>query len=258
MSISRIIFPFLSIMAFSLFLSMPSCTHDPFPITIDPIDTMDKDTMVIDTPKIEIDTTGIKCDTNLVFYVNHVAPILKQHCAISGCHGGGSSKDGVSYETHQKAISTGKIKPFDLEGSKMYKVITSTKNSELMPPSPNQKLSVNEINIISRWILQGAKNDECNPNFGNPIGCKEEATYKNNISKIIQENCIGCHKNTGAQGNVNLQGYDNVKKYADSGKLYATIAWLDGAKKMPLNGDKLDECSIKKLKYWIDNGAKND
>ncbi len=239
-------------------LIVPSgCVHDPFPSIIDPMDTIPMDTNIVNPP-ILLDSTGVKCDNTKIYFDLDVKPIITQNCAISGCHAAGTYSEGVNLENYQKIISTGKVKPNDLN-SKFFKSITTTDADDVMPPPPAKRLSSDQIAIISKWIQQGAKNESCNPNYGLPIGCKVEGvTYSGFVKKVVDSQCIGCHKSSNPSGGINIEGYDNLKANVDNGKFFNSINWSSGYVKMPLNGTKMDTCTLNKIKYWIDNGAKNN
>jgi hypothetical protein len=256
---SIISFIFFSILFIGILILPNGCVHDPVSGIVDPIDTMaiDTDTVVINPP-ILIDSTGVKCDSTKIYFDVDVKPIIAQNCAISGCHAAGTYSDGVNLENYQKIIATGKIKANDLN-SKFYNAITTNDTDDVMPPPPSKKLSNDQINIISLWIQQGAKNETCNPNYGLPLGCKtENTTYSGFVKKIIDSQCIGCHKSSNPSGGINLEGYSNVKISVDNGKFFNSINWVSSYVKMPLNGSKMDTCTLNKIKYWIDNGAKNN
>jgi hypothetical protein len=70
--------------------------------------------------------------------------------------------------------------------------------------------------------------------------------------------CLGCHSSGSKQGGVNLEGYDQVKKYVDNDGLLGSIAHLNGFDAMPQGGNKMSQTEICKIKFWIDNGALNN
>jgi len=81
--------------------------------------------------------------------------------------------------------------------------------------------------------------------------------YSTTITKIISENCSGCHRGSNASGNpqVRLDSYDGVKTVADNGILYKALTGV--TKQMPPSG-KLTECPISQVKAWIDSGSPNN
>ncbi|RYG53813.1 MAG: hypothetical protein EOO01_03350 [Chitinophagaceae bacterium] len=84
--------------------------------------------------------------------------------------------------------------------------------------------------------------------------------YAANVVPILQANCYSCHgtnTNSGSMGRV-LEGYSNIKPYAESGTLVGVISHAQGFIPMPQNGPKLSQCNIDKIKSWIANGIKDN
>ena len=108
--------------------------------------------------------------------------------------------------------------------------------------------------LISRCKKQTPDNIQCDTTGW----IADSIRYSNTVAPILSQHCTSCHNNSTQQGNVNLSGYSNVKKYADNKKLLGTMAHLHGYKEMPQNGTKLDQDKICKVKFWIDNGALNN
>lgn len=84
--------------------------------------------------------------------------------------------------------------------------------------------------------------------------------YAANVVPILQANCYSCHgtnTNSGSMGRV-LEGYNNIKPYAESGTLVGVISHAQGFIPMPQNGPKLSQCNIDKIKSWIANGIKDN
>ncbi|MCS4433087.1 PSD1 and planctomycete cytochrome C domain-containing protein [Aquiflexum gelatinilyticum] len=98
-------------------------------------------------------------------YNFHIRPILSDKCFA--CHGPDANKQEAGLrldlpETAYAALkeSPGKyaIIPNDLNGSQLYHRIVSTDPNELMPPpESNLSLTESEIDLIKRWIEQGAQ-----------------------------------------------------------------------------------------------------
>lgn len=98
-------------------------------------------------------------------YNFHIRPILSDKCFA--CHGPDANKQEAGLrldlpETAYAALkeSPGKfaIIPNDLNGSELYHRIVSTDPNELMPPpESNLSLTESEIDLIKRWIEQGAQ-----------------------------------------------------------------------------------------------------
>jgi hypothetical protein len=83
-------------------------------------------------------------------------------------------------------------------------------------------------------------------------------TYKLTVEPVLRSNCLGCHNNVESNGNVSLEGYNNVKQVAISGKLVGVISHSQGFKPMPIGGNKLDECTISGINRWVKAGTPNN
>ena len=240
----KYIFGFLTILTVAYILQ--SCTHDP--IMIDEFEPDPKDTMTIDTTIV-----GNPCDPEIVYFDRDIQPILMGSCAFSGCHNTATATKDVILDSYENVISTAKVKPFDLEGSDLYEVITDSDPDKVMPPSG--KIQNQKVNLIALWILQGAENLVCDE----PVNCvSEDISYNDYVKEILNISCIGCHSTAAASGGVVLDSYQEVKKVADAGRLYGSINRDQGYSEMPKNQEQLDSCIISKIKSWIDEGAKNN
>lgn len=104
----------------------------------------------------------------------------------------------------------------------------------------------------------------CNYDIGEKLYPKTTAcdttnvTFKNTVQPILANNCVTCHNSSFTQGGVNLDSYTNVAIWAKNGKLYGSIAHNGTASPMPQGGSKLDDCTIQKVKKWVDNGYPNN
>ena len=235
-------------------IAYQSCTHDPFLIDdIDP-DPMDTINNPIDT--MNIDTTDIvtPCDPDLIYFSKDILPILLGSCAISGCHDAATATEGIILDNYVNVVNTAKVKPFDLSDSELYEVITEDDPDKLMPPTG--KLDNAKISLIAQWILEGAKNLECDEEIE---GCDtENISYSGFVKGIFNTSCIGCHSTSAASGGVILDTYAGVKTVVNNNRLYGAINWDVGFEKMPQGQDKIDDCKISKIKSWIDDGAQNN
>lgn len=142
----------LCFFVFSLLLGAGACKHDPFleDDTFTPVDTTDVNPG---------DTTnmGTPCDPDVVYFDQQVLPILRSNCALSGCHDAATAQEEVILTSYENVMQTAEIVPFDLNESKLYEVITDDDPEDRMPPSPNTPLNSEQVQLIAKWILQGAK-----------------------------------------------------------------------------------------------------
>ena len=193
---------------------------------------------------------GIPCSADTVYFTNDILPILTSNCAFSGCHNQQSHAEGVVLDNYNQIINTGEVRAGKPNNSELYEVITSTKASKVMPPPPAPKLSAEQIAKIQKWILQGAKNNQCNTG-----GCDTLNVSFSAFVKPALAGCLACHNATTANGGIRLDTYSGIKAVAVNGRLYGSISWSQGYIPMPTGGIKLDDCRIKKIKSWIDVGS---
>jgi mono/diheme cytochrome c family protein len=242
-----------------LSMLVPSCVHDPFsPIIGEPIDTTGNP---IDTTGMPVDTNGqdttfIKCDSNLVYFQQEILPIINSNCAKSGCHDAITHEEGLNMTSYTKIMSSGIVKPNKPSDSKLIKVLTVEHGDKAMPPYPNQKLTTDQIAILSKWISQGAKDTSCVESY---VTCNTTAvSYSGFIAPLLNTFCAGCHSGAIPSGSISLNSYNGVKAVAQNGRLVGAISWSAGYHQMPQGGNKLSDCSIAKITAWINDGAPNN
>lgn len=92
-----------------------------------------------------------------------------------------------------------------------------------------------------------------------PGGCNTiDVSYTQDILPIISGTCYVCHDSFNRQGNVVLEGYDNIKVYVNNGKLVGAIKRQAGFSAMPKDQPALPDCQIDKIAQWVLDGAPNN
>lgn len=220
------------------FLTIQSCKHYPSDIIPNPIDTTGNDT-----------TLNHPCSPDTVYYARDIQPIFNAYCTGTDCHNPPNPKEELNLTSYSTAMASGRIKPYNANGSDLYEVLFKTDPAKRMPPTGN--LPSDKIALLKKWIDQGAKNLYCDDMMG---PCDTTAvTYSNTISSILKNNCIGCH---GTNGGVTLSNYIGVKTVIDNGKLWNAVNHLSGTvKSMPSSTTFLSKCNLRQIKIWIDAGA---
>src|SRR5215470_11098787 len=94
-----------------------------------------------------------------IHFSRDIRPILNQNCMP--CHGGVRQKNGVSFMYREEALGTGKsgkrtIVPGDPDASELIARVTSN-DVEARMPYHGPALSPQQIELLRRWIKQGAK-----------------------------------------------------------------------------------------------------
>jgi len=203
-----------------------SCKHEPEPIPLPPV--------------------------KPVCFQEEVLPIFNSNCAMSGCHSAQSAQDGIILDNYFNILSSGVV-PFNPNDSKVYEVLLEQDPDDRMPLAPAPPLSSAQIGIIYAWIAQGARNDSCASECDTV-----NVTYSNQVTKVLNGNCMGCHRGPSPSGNVNLEGYANLKTWVDNGKLSLSVNQQNGATPMPYLSPRMNDCNVRTIQIWIDNGALNN
>lgn len=183
-----------------------------------------------------------------VCFSSEVLPLFQSYCAQSGCHNSVSRKEGVitdSYANIMKGISANRP-----TSSKYYTVITNGS----MPPNGSAKLTTAQVDIIKKWINEGAKNTTC----ASAVCDSTQITYNNGLSQLFATNCNGCHGVAPGAGNVVLSDYASAKaaginmktNFLSAINFTATTA----SKNMPPSG-KMSSCQVAQVTKWINNGC---
>jgi mono/diheme cytochrome c family protein len=227
---------FLPNLLFSVCLmafAFESCKHEPFP-----------------TAKKPGDTASV-CHPDTVYFVQKILPLLNSSCAMSGCHDNGSAVAGIILSDYQNIIASDVVRAFRPDNSKLYDRITEDDPSKLMPPPYYAALSAEQIALIYSWINQGAKNNSCEL----AASCDTaNVKYTGNIESLLSNNCVGCHSGANASKGILLDSYIAVKNAASNPSFIGSIEHLGTFTPMPLSQAKMNDCDIRKIKSWINQG----
>lgn len=234
-------------------LALTSCKHDLIDDAGGNGTTNPPDTTIVYPP----DTTSLDtCDPDIVYFEYDILPILQSNCAFSGCHDASSAKDGVILNNYQNTISTGDVRAYNLGDSELYEVITDSDPDDRMPPPPSAPLTPEQVSLIAKWILQGAKDLTCDPDAS---GCDTtNISYTTHIRPVMQAKCNGCHGGSFPSAGLDLTTYGSLATIALNGKLLGVVEHQPGYSPMPQGGNKLPDCEIRQIRSWIEDGAPNN
>jgi Planctomycete cytochrome C len=79
--------------------------------------------------------------------------------ACTQCHSGNSHQGGFDPSNYNSVMKS--VKPGNPWGSKLYTIVSSPNNPNMMPPKGHNPLSITQRTTIEVWILQGAKETKC-------------------------------------------------------------------------------------------------
>ena len=125
----------------------------------------------------------------------------------------------------------------------------------------NKKMAILAVASICMAIAS-CKKDNAEDMYGNggSGNCDTaNVTYALTIKTIIDDKCAtaGCHATVSPTG-IDLSQHAGLANIAANGKLIASVTHSGAASAMPKNMPKLDDCSIAKIRKWVDDGAPNN
>lgn len=189
-----------------------------------------------------------------VCFESDVLPIFQNNCTMAGCHNQVDAEEDVILTNYENIMNAG-IEAGYTGRSEVYKVLLGGEN----PMPPDGKLSDNQILIIRSWIENGAENTTgCGISDSNTAGpCDTiNVKYSTFIKPLFDVACVSCHS---PDSGTDLSTYGALSGFlsGDAQKLLDNINYVGGSDPMPPTG-KLDECTLKKIKIWIQAGYPNN
>lgn len=156
-----------------------------------------------------VDILGMFCDLEVVYFELDVLFILCLNCVFGGCYDDNSVQDGVILIFYILVINIVDVEAFDLDGSDLYEVIIDDDFDKCMLFLFNNLLMSQQINLISKWILQGVKSEICNFGVG---GCDMiMVSFVEQVLLVINMNCFGCYNDDVLNVGIFLSSYEKIK-----------------------------------------------
>ena len=191
------------------------------------------------------------CSPDSIYFTNTILPLISSSCAQAGCHDPLTREEDLTLNNYPGIRRI--VQPGNVGGSKLYRVITIASGEDVMPPPPHARLSVENIAAIQQWIIQGAKNNQCNAQ------CDTSSyTFSGSVLPILNTYCTGCHNPASPGGGIDLSIYNSIRAVALDGKLIGSLRQIPGISPMPKGGNKLDECQVIQIEKWIESGSANN
>lgn len=249
--------------------------HVPVPLGVSPEEALAKAQGSVPKPGEPID------------FDRHVLPILNDRC--DSCHHAPFDRSGrlvnpkasLRFDSYQQVMKGNLDGPVvvanDLEGSSLFTVLNLPEDDDLFMPPKGGPMSAERIDIIKRWIEEGAK-----PSEGGSTATKggipapdEPVSFHHHIMPLIENRCLDCHgepyvkngRTIKPSAGLQLDTYEWIIKGnvdgtivtpgdpADS-TLFSVITLPDDDPEiMPPKGEPLTEEQRIMVKRWILEGA---
>lgn len=217
----------------------------------------------------------------------HVLPILNDRC--DSCHHAPFDRSGrlvnpkasLRFDSYQQVMKGNLDGPVvvanDLEGSSLYTVLKLPEDDDLFMPPKGGPMSAERIDIIKRWIEEGAKPSKggVTSTKGGIPGPDEPVSFHHHIMPLIENRCLDCHgepyvkngRTIKPSAGLQLNTYEWVIKGnvdgtiitpgdpADSTLFHVVTLPDDDPEIMPPKGEPLTEEQRIMIKRWILEGA---
>ena len=217
----------------------------------------------------------------------HVLPILEERC--NDCHHAPFDRSGrlVNPKASLRFDSFTEVMKGNLDGpvivakdpekSRLYTVMNLPEDDDLFMPPKGGPVDSEQIDIIKRWIVEGAnpsKNSVSSTKGGIP-GPEEPVSFNDHILPLFESRCLECHgepfvkngRTIKPKAGLRLDEYEWVIKGnldgtivtaedPEGSALYRVITLPDDDPEiMPPKGDPLSKDQITMIKRWILEGA---
>jgi hypothetical protein len=188
----------------------------------------------------------------VICFETDVMPIFVSNCAKPGCHNSITQAKGLHYDNYNDMMKT--IRAGKPANSRAWKVISTDKPRDIMPPPPAQPLTKAQKDSIDEWIVQGDLNTT-NCNTVCDTAC---FTFSGAIQPILQSFCIGCRSGGAAVGGgYDFTNFSTVLNVALNGKMPGAITHNPLYSPMPKGSNKLADCKISQVRKWMEAGTLN-
>ena len=221
-------------------------------------------------------------------FKQHVLPIMEERCF--SCHNAPYDKNGRTihpkaglrldtYEWVMKGnLDNTVVEAGNLADSYLHEVVTLDEEDDMFMPPKGGPLSAEQIDVIKRWIEEGAKESAGGGGEVASSDMSKGISFHDHIFPLMEERCLDCHsepyvkngRTIHPKAGLRLDTYDSIikgnldgtiieKGNADESTLYAVITLdSDDPEIMPPKGDPLTEEEISMFKQWIMEGAKEN
>jgi len=207
---------------------------------------------------------GVAADK--IDFVQEIKPILESACV--SCHGPEKPKSELRLDTRAGAVKGGdggpSLVPGKPQDSSLYKTtILPPDHDDIMPPK-GDPLAKHQTEMLRRWIEEGAVWPE-----NVTLQQTKRIDFAKDIQPILEFNCVACHREGHAKGDLRLdvreeafKGGTNPKaivpgRSKESSVYTTTVLPADHDDLMPPSnkGGPLPKEQTDLIALWIDQGA---
>ncbi|MEQ8851583.1 c-type cytochrome domain-containing protein [Gimesia sp.] len=218
-----------------------------------------------------------------VSFEEQIAPILNEKCV--SCHGEQRGSANLRLDTFANMRKGGRngllLVPQNPNASLIVRKLITPDDNQRMPKN-QPALDRDQIQLIARWIAEGARFDgtkETDP-IGASVKAKknpvkvviatgdEKVSFMNDIAPWMLDFCMRCHSGNNPRSGFSVVTFEDILRGGDTGEVIVPgkpddsrlwhLVGLQDPIKMPQGQALLKRKNAEDLKTWIAEGAKFD
>lgn len=194
-----------------------------------------------------------------VSFEREVLPLLERRC--NKCHHDDEQSGGLDLTRLETMLRGGDelgaaIVPGQPDESPLIQVLTGVREPAM--PENGDPLPAAEIELLRRWIAEGAKDDST------VFPADDVAFFEREIRPVLAERCFKCHAGDEPEHGLRLTSRQGILVGGASGRavvagepdssLLMKAIRHDGELQMPRGGDKLSDTQIATFGTWVAKG----
>lgn len=217
-----------------------------------------------------------------ISFETQIAPILNERCV--NCHGAQRASSNLKLDTFAGMKQGGRngvlLIPGNPNNSLIIRKLTATGNQRM--PRNGAPLALNQIQLIGRWIAEGARFD--GQKETDPIGAStkkkkepvkvvmatgnEKVSFMEDVAPWMLDFCLRCHSGNNPASEFSVVTFEDILRGGESGSVIVPgkpdesrlwhLVGLQDPIKMPQGQALLKRKNAQDLKTWIAEGARFD
>ena len=204
---------------------------------------------------------GPSAAEGFMVFEDDVQPILSTYCLT--CHGKSSPEQGVDLRNARSVLRGGFSGPIVKKGtadeSKLYLKVSQ---GEMPPPAFKSRVPDAEVEIIRRWIEEGAhsRQGEDIPE----VARRQIARFEKEVQPLFEERCVICHGGQQPQSGLDLRTLASTLRGGRNGpvllegfseKSVLVRQLVNGVMPPEGAGERLSSEQVDMIREWIDEGS---
>ena len=201
-------------------------------------------------------------------FETHIFPLFEANCL--SCHDASQPQGELDLTTHESTLQGGKSGPALVPGSPLESLLLEKLHSGAMPMGAD-RLSDDQIDLVRRWIEEGARVEEGDTGTVAAASADVVAGHET-VTTILNVKCLLCHGRRNQEGGLDLQTRDSLVKGGASGPAIVPgkpdesllIRRIENSDMPPLKDQArlsvraVTSSELERLRAWIASGAPYD